>query len=83
VAQEAVARRDAEQAVARAMAARTRPERNFVMGSRVYFYRKASFLKKPEESAAKGFFLGPGIVVAPHGPSSLWIQYGGRVYLVA
>jgi len=82
-AQEAAARYEHEQLVRTATAARSRVEVNFEVGRRIYFYRKASFQRKPAAAAFAGVFLGPGTIIGMHGSSSVWVQFGGRVYLVA
>jgi hypothetical protein len=78
---EAAQKHDAEQAVARAVSARSRPMTVFEPGQLVFFYRYHP--DKQRERAEKGNFLGPGSIIGLHGSGSVWIQFGGRCYLVA
>jgi len=78
---EATNKHEAEQAVARAVAARPRPMTVFEPGQRVFVYR--SYAGKQRERAELGHFLGPGTVIGLHGNGSVWVQFEGRCYLVA
>jgi len=82
-AQELTAKRDYSELVARSLAARSRPLTTVVAGERVYFYRKMTPAQKrndPGAEAARGAFVGPGLVVGMHGPASAWVQHGGRLF---
>ena len=84
--QQQVVEYEAETLVKRALDARSRPQRNFTIGQRVFFFR-VSKSGNPDALRAKNFahgtFVGPGTIIGPHGPNAWWVSYGGRAYLVA
>ena len=52
------------------------------MGEVVYFYRKYPNPKSKRLQAARGNYVGPGVVIGNQG-KNLWIAFAGRCYLVA
>lgn len=78
---ETAAKYQAEQTVARAVAARSRPMRLSEPGQRVFFYRK--YPKQQVTRALFGSYVGPGTVIGLHSTSSVWVQFGGRCYRCA
>ena len=41
------------------------------------------YTRNRREQSSLGRWMGPGIVLAQHGISSVWVQFGGRLFLVA
>eukprot|EP00974_Lingulodinium_polyedra_P082869 8026577-Lingulodinium_polyedra.AAC.1 len=80
-AREALERHQSADAMARAVAARSRPLREFETGTKVFFYR--SYVGKRKERAVHGSYVGPAVVIGKHGEGSLWVRFGGRAYLCA
>ena len=86
IAQEAAARTSHAELLAKSIAARSDPATHFGVADLEYFYRKDRLKLRPDVArgiATSGHVMGPGFVVAQHSAASVWIQCGGRMYLVA
>jgi hypothetical protein len=84
--QEMATRRGFDELVARSAAARSRPLTTVITGERVYFCRKmspAKRLKDPGAQGTRGDIVGPAVLTGHHGAASVWLQYGGKLFLVA
>ena len=75
------ARGAASEAIRRAVATFSRPVKMFEPGTLCFFHRH--YPGKRAETAMRGRYLGPAVLIGPHGRSSWWVLFAGRAHLCA